>query len=320
VENTIVRTLKSVKALDNSVITMAYLNSILMMPYFALSKKMYANASKLLLRDKNSNVMKFAGDGGTGFFCSDFPTYDLTQEAAGAAILADFSTMQSSGAVDGIYLDKSATWPGYGDSPAVQGKDSLCQHECYTMTPNQTSAYIAGRLNLFRGFDQACGTSGICSMDARIVNVPQVASMVNNYTPRSIHIFRAAVKTSYTNATVNFVRGLEGKTEHLLWYGTCQTQTEVAFFLVMAWPGCYCMTFSNTDTAQQLWTSGWHYGTHLGAPAGSHGFKTNFNKQISKQNSKTPQDRRNLSMTRPGSDTLQVARRQDTTFILATER
>ena len=56
----------------------------------------------------------------------------------------------------------------------------------------------------------------------------------------SIHIFRAAVKQSYTNGMVTFVSALEGKTytnamvtfvsalegkaEHLLWYGTCQTQ------------------------------------------------------------------------------------------------
>ena len=146
VENNFVRTLKRVKALDSSVITMAYINSILMMPYFALSKKMYANGSAFLLRDRTSKLMSFAGDGGSGFFCSNFPTYDFTQEAAIAAILADFAAMTSSGAVDGVYLDKSGTWPGYGDSPntPTQGKDTLCQHECYTMTPNQTSAYIAG--------------------------------------------------------------------------------------------------------------------------------------------------------------------------------
>ena len=130
----------------------------------------------------------------------------------------------------------------------------------------------AGRVNLFRGFDQACGAIGpnaICSVDARTVNVAQVASMVHHYIPRSIHIFRAAAKKSYTNDTVSFVRGLEGKTEHLLWYGTCQTETEVAFFLVMAWPGCYCMTFSNDDTAGQLWAAGWNYATHLGKPKGT---------------------------------------------------
>ena len=84
------------------------------MPYFALSKKMYANDSKLLLRDSASKIMTFAGDGGSGFFCEDFPTYDLTQAAAAAAILADFAEMQASGAVDGVYLDKSSIWPGYG--------------------------------------------------------------------------------------------------------------------------------------------------------------------------------------------------------------
>lgn len=271
VENNFVATLKRVKALDSSVTTMAYINSILMMPYFALSRKMYADGSALLLRDSKSDLMSFSGDGGSGFFCEDFPTYDLTQAAARAAILADFVEMQSSGAVDGVYLDKSATWPGFGDSPGAQGPNTLCQHECFTMTPNQTSAYIAGRLDLFKGFDTACGASGICSMDARIVNVPQVASMTNDYIPRSIHVFRAAVRTSvevYPNQTITFVRGLQGKTEHVLWYGTCQTATEVAFFLVMAWPGCYCMTFSNDDTAEQLWEAGWHYSTKLGEPTG----------------------------------------------------
>ena len=56
---------------------------------------MYANASKLLLRDSASKIMQFAGDGGNGFFCGDFPTYDLTQAAAGAAVLADFAEMQA---------------------------------------------------------------------------------------------------------------------------------------------------------------------------------------------------------------------------------
>ena len=221
VENNFVRTLKSVKEIDASVVTMAYINSILMMPYFSLSKKMYANGSAFLLRDSDSKIMHFAGDGGSGFFCGDFPTYDLTNSAVREAILADFVAMQSSGAVDGIYLDKSGTWPGYGDYPGLQRKNTLCQHQCYSMTPNQTAAYVAGRLDLFRGFDQACGANGICSMDARIVNAPLVASMVHGYIPRSIHIFRAAVKQSYDNATVNFVRGLEGKTEHLLWYDAC---------------------------------------------------------------------------------------------------
>eukprot|EP00040_Diaphanoeca_grandis_P023214 m.125907 g.125907 ORF g.125907 m.125907 type:complete len:409 (+) comp29165_c0_seq1:181-1407(+) len=269
VEDNIVRTLKSVKDMDSSVITMAYINSILMMPYFTLSKRMYANASKLLLRDSTDKIMSFAGDGGTGFFCGNFPTYDLTQEAAGAAILADFAAMNSSGAVDGVYLDKSGTWPGNGDTPVYpQGNDTLCQHECYSMTPSQTAAYISGRLDLFRAFDQACSASGgICSIDARVVQ-PPVAPMLHGYMPRSIHIFRAAVKKSYTNATIEFVRDLEGKTEHLLWYGTCQTETEVAFFLVMAWPGCYCMSFSNDDTAEQLWEAGWHYNTPLGLPKG----------------------------------------------------
>ena len=52
-------------------------------------------------------------------------------------------------------------------------------------------------------------------------------------------------------------------------YGTCQTHVEVAFFLVMAWEGCYCMTFSNDDTAAKQWTAGYHYGTKLGAPLGA---------------------------------------------------
>ena len=173
--------------------------------------------------------------------------------------------MQSSGAVDGVYLDKSYVWPGNGDSTAPQGKDSLCQHECYTMTPTQTAAYTAGRLGLFRGFDQACGELGICSMDARIAQQP-LAPLLDHYMPRSLHVFQAAVRKSYTGATITFVRALENKTAHLLWYGGCQTETEVAFFLVMAWEGCYCMTFSNDNTAKQQWASGWHYNTRLGAP------------------------------------------------------
>ena len=165
-----------------------------------------------------------------------------------------------------MYLDKSGTWPGYGDSTAAQGNETLCQHDCYTMTPPQTAAYIAGRLELFRAFDAACGETGICSIDARTAQ-PPVTGMLHHYMPTSMHIFRAMAKKSYTNATINFVRGLEHTTtKHLLWYGTCQTETEVAFFLVMAWEGCYCMTFSNDDTAEQLWASGWNYGTRLGAP------------------------------------------------------
>jgi hypothetical protein len=39
VENNLVRTLKSVKALGSSVVAMVYINSVLMMPYFSLSKK-----------------------------------------------------------------------------------------------------------------------------------------------------------------------------------------------------------------------------------------------------------------------------------------
>jgi len=113
VENNFVNTLKSVKALDKTVITMAYINSILMMPYFRLSKKFYANNSALSLRDSALKLMNFAGDGGKGFWCANFPTYDYTQPDAVAAILADFAEMQASGAVDGVYLDKSGTWPGY---------------------------------------------------------------------------------------------------------------------------------------------------------------------------------------------------------------
>jgi hypothetical protein len=113
IENNFVNTLKSVKALDKTVITMAYLNSILMMPYFSLSKQFYANNSALSLRDSALKLMNFAGDGGKGFWCANFPTYDYTQPDAVAAILADFAEMQASGAVDGVYLDKSGTWPGY---------------------------------------------------------------------------------------------------------------------------------------------------------------------------------------------------------------
>ena len=108
--------------------------------------------------------------------------------------------MQASGAVDGVYLDKSSTFPGYGDTgnpPTPQGKNTLCQHECYTMTPTQTAAYIAGRLDLFRAFDNACSTTGICSIDARVAEQP-LASVLNNYIPRSMHIFRAAVKPVIT--------------------------------------------------------------------------------------------------------------------------
>lgn len=240
--------------------------------YFSLSPNFFANDSALLLRDRTGKRMSFAGDGGSGFFCGDFSTYDLTQPAAAGAILADFAAMQASGAVDGIYLDKSSTWPGFGDSPGTtQGKNTLCQHECYTMTPAQTAAYIAGRLELFRGFDEACSQGGhgnntVCSIDARVAQPPLSNSILRGYTPRSMHIFRAAAKQSYNNATITFVRALEDKIEHLLWYGTCQTETEVAFFLVMAWEGCYCMTFSNDDTAEQLWSDGWHYATKLGAP------------------------------------------------------
>jgi hypothetical protein len=273
VENNLVRTLKSVKAIDSTVITMVYLNSILMMPYFRLSQKMYANASALLLRDSAGKLMSFAGDGGSGFFCENFPTYDLTQAAAGAAILADFAEMQASGVVDGVYLDKSATWPGFGDNVA-QGKDTICQHDCYTMTPAQTAAYIAGRLELFRGFDKACGLSGLCSIDYRVAIPPPLgaAAITDSYIPRSMHIFRHDAVQGlevFPNETITFVRSMEGQTQRLLWYGTCQTQDQVAFFLVMAWEGCYCMTFSNDDTAAQLWTAGYHYGTKLGAPNGA---------------------------------------------------
>ena len=271
VENNIVRTLASVKALAPSVHTMAYLNSILMMPYFSLSAAFYANDSALALRDDTGKPMIFAGDGASTEFCERFPTYDLTQEAARAAILGDFAAMQASGAVDGIYLDKSGTWPGFGDSQApTQGKDTLCQHDCYTMTPAQTAAYVGGRLALFKAFDDACGESGICSIDARTAQPNPVSPMLHGYAPRSMHIFRAMAKQSYTNETITFVRGLEHTTtKHLLWYGTCQTETEVDFFLVMAWEGCYCMTFSNDDSAETLWAGGWHYGTSLGAPKGA---------------------------------------------------
>ena len=81
VENNFVRTLKSVKAVDKAVITMVYINSILMMPYFTLSRQMYANASELLLRDRASKLMSFAGDHPSGFFCSNFPTYVHQQTA-----------------------------------------------------------------------------------------------------------------------------------------------------------------------------------------------------------------------------------------------
>ena len=97
--------------------------------------------------------MVFAGDGGTGEFCSRFPSYDWVQPQARAAVLADFARMRESGAVDGVYLDKSGTWPGFGDngnSPVPQGSNTLCQHDCYTMTPSQTAAYTQGRLELFR--------------------------------------------------------------------------------------------------------------------------------------------------------------------------
>ena len=186
VENNIVRTLKSVKALDPTVVTMAYLNSILMMPYFSLSRKFFANASELVLRDSQGKTMIFAGDGASKEHCERFPTYDLTQQAAHAAILGDFADMKSSGVVDGIYLDKSGTWPGYGDSPDPQGKDTLCQHDCYAMTPAETSAYIAGRLELFRAFDAACGDTGICSIDARTAQ-PPVMPMLHGYMPKSMH-------------------------------------------------------------------------------------------------------------------------------------
>ena len=87
-----------------------------------------------------------------------------------------------------------------------------------------------------------------------------------------MHIFRAAAKKSFEvfpNETIAFVRGLENQTEHLLWYGTCQTEDEVAFFLVMAWEGCYCMAFSNDDTATTSWSKGWNYAKQLGVPKGA---------------------------------------------------
>lgn len=148
VEDNFVRTLKSVKAVDNTTITMAYINSILMMPYFRLSQQMYANSSELLLRDTTGKLMSFAGDGGSGFFCEHFPTYDLTQPAAAAAILADFAEMQSSGAVDGVYLDKSATWPGFGDNAAC-GNDTICQHDCYTMAPARDNSPSLSLLGMY---------------------------------------------------------------------------------------------------------------------------------------------------------------------------
>ena len=282
VENNFIRTLKSVKAIDSSVITMAYINSILMMPYFSLSQDFYANASALLLRDSQARIVTFHGDNPEqpDPFCAAFPTYDWSQAAARAAVLADFARMAASGAVDGVYLDKSSIWPGYGDSdnPDPQGKDTLCQHDCYTLAPTQTSDYVAGRLALFRAFDGACAeisasqtkltpTGGICSVDARTAQ-PPISQMLGGYMPSSMHIFRAVARKSYDNATITYVRGLENRTKHLLWYGTCQTETEVAFFLVMAWEGCYCMTFSNDATAEQQWASGWHYASRLGAPSG----------------------------------------------------
>ena len=116
--------------------------------------------------------------------------------------------------------------------------------------------------------------SGICSIDARVVQPPPrgAGAITDTYIPRSMHIFRAAAKKSFEvfpNETIAFVRGLENQTEHLLWYGTCQTEDEVAFFLVMAWEGCYCMAFSNDDTATTSWSKGWNYAKQLGVPKGA---------------------------------------------------
>lgn len=107
--------------------------------------------------------------------------------------------------------------PAYADVRCCIDDSSRC------ILQAQTAAYIAGRLALFRGFDKACGASGICSIDYRVATPAPLgaAGITGNYIPRSMHIFRHDAEQGlevFPNETITFVQSMEGKTQRLLWY------------------------------------------------------------------------------------------------------
>jgi hypothetical protein len=260
-EGKMLATLEAVKRANASVITMAYMNTLLNFPMYALAGAVYANDDRLATRDDQEDLIRYHADGHGK--CSML-TFDWAQTAARTAWLNSFEKLRGSGFIDGMYVDKSGSWPGYAIGQVYNATD-LCQHGCFTLSNQSAAAWTAGKLNLLQTLDEDVCDGGICTVDSGFITAPPLVKL--GYHPSSVHFF-GKEHTKLNNDTITVLHSLEGRAKHVLFYGSCESETEVAFFLVSAWQtgGMYCMTIHQGQRAQFIWEKNPHFSNALGAP------------------------------------------------------
>ena len=131
--------------------------------------------------------------------------FDWAEQAVRTAWLDTFQQLRASGAVDGMYVDKSGSWPGYAIGVQYNATE-LCQHGCYNLTNASAAAWTAGKLELLRSMDEGVCADGVCSVDSGFFTAPALIKL--GYHPASVQFFGEA-NTQMNNDTLTLLRSLQ---------------------------------------------------------------------------------------------------------------
>ena len=137
VENEMLGTMTKVKALNPSVTTVFYLNTLLLFPFYSLAGKYQQQNALLIDSQTHLPVLLRNDESMPNIFVPDFGT------KTGRALLLDtVEQMIKSGTVDGIFADK---WPN-GANRLKNGSYLICNHACGHLTQAKGDAWNAGKL------------------------------------------------------------------------------------------------------------------------------------------------------------------------------
>ena len=145
VEDKMYRVFRALKALQPLHTTILYLNSMFDFAFYRLNGLIEAREAageRLLLRDRDDNLVALCNDGNV--YCN-VTTFDHTVPAMRALWLEAVANATTAGAVDGIFADHAASSIAPSDA---DGTPQLCngskdQRRCFNFTPAFAAAFNA---------------------------------------------------------------------------------------------------------------------------------------------------------------------------------
>jgi hypothetical protein len=205
------KTLRRVKTLNSSVVTVFYLNAILDFNYLNLHAQ-YTKADANL-RNTDGTLCHLTNDNGM----VNVTVYDFSQESARRLWVDAVRNLTATGVVDGIYADQMHLFAKYQSQLKGMGLCKNYANTCCTMTADKAAAFNAGKNKAMQEVKDLLGPNALLGAGR---NTSIITSLVihGNEFEHSPQKLASAIRTAlaerpYVHVVANLPTG-DQRTDH----------------------------------------------------------------------------------------------------------